>query len=190
MQLNAAAELVRLPIPFREEKARYALARTALTQYDAMIAAGTPTHRLRPTSSGRVLIVWARCTPAPSTRRSSANTKARSPSSRPFPTGPSESVHRLNAAAELVRLADTPSREEKARYALARTALTQYDAMIAAGTDPQAAPDIIRARIDRLGALYASAEYAQVIREYQSLIAQQQTVPDWAIGWSSPLYRP
>ncbi|MBZ4312590.1 hypothetical protein LAN17_23775, partial [Mycobacterium tuberculosis] len=22
-----------------------------------------------------------------------------------------------------------------------------------------------------------------VIREYQSLIAQQQTVPDWAIGW-------
>ena len=31
--------------------------------------------------------------------------------------------------------------------------------------------------------LYASAEYAQVIREYQSLIAQQQTVPDWAIGW-------
>ncbi len=38
----------------------------------------------------------------------------------------------LNAAAELVRLADTPSREEKARYALARTALTQYDAMIAA----------------------------------------------------------
>ncbi len=31
----------------------------------------------------------------------------------------------LNAAAELVRLADTPSREEKARYALARTALTQ-----------------------------------------------------------------
>ena len=49
--------------------------------------------------------------------------------------------------------------------------------------DPQAAPDIIRARIDRLGALYASAEYAQVIREYQSLIAQQQTVPDWAIGW-------
>lgn len=90
----------------------------------------------------------------------------------------------LNAAAELVRLADTPSREEKARYALARTALTQYDAMIAAWhPDPQAAPDIIRARIDRLGALYASAEYAQVIREYQSLIAQQQTVPDWAIGW-------
>ncbi|KAB1847503.1 poly-beta-1,6 N-acetyl-D-glucosamine export porin PgaA, partial [Klebsiella pneumoniae] len=90
----------------------------------------------------------------------------------------------LNAAAELVRLADTPSREEKARYALARTALTQYDAMIAAWhPDPQAAPDIIRARIDRLGALYASAEYAQVIREYQSLIAQQRAVPDWAIGW-------
>ncbi len=90
----------------------------------------------------------------------------------------------LNAAAELVRLADTPSREENARYALARTALTQYDAMIAAWhPDPQAAPDIIRARIDRLGALYANADYAQVIREYQNLIAQQQTVPDWAIGW-------
>ena len=70
-----------------------------------------------------------------------------------------------------MRLADTPSREEKARYALARTALTQYDAMIAAWhPDPQAAPDIIRARIDRLGALYASAEYAQVIREYQMCI--------------------
>ncbi len=45
-----------------------------------------------------------------------------------------------------------PFREENARYALARTALTQYDAMIAAWhPDPQAAPDIIRARIDRLG---------------------------------------
>ncbi len=77
-----------------------------------------------------------------------------------------------------------PLPAKKGRYALARTALTQYDAMIAARhPDPQAAPDIIRARIDRLGALYASAEYAQVIREYQSLIAQQQTVPDWAIGW-------
>ncbi|HBY7462644.1 TPA: poly-beta-1,6 N-acetyl-D-glucosamine export porin PgaA [Klebsiella pneumoniae] len=75
-------------------------------------------------------------------------------------------------------------REPQNKTALARTALTQYDAMIAAWhPDPQAAPDIIRARIDRLGALYASAEYAQVIREYQSLIAQQQTVPDWAIGW-------
>lgn len=42
----------------------------------------------------------------------------------------------LNAAAELVRLADTPSREENARYALARTALAQYDAMIAAAPRP------------------------------------------------------
>ena len=49
--------------------------------------------------------------------------------------------------------------------------------------DPQAAPDITRARIDRLGALYANADYAQIIREYQSLLAQQQVVPDWAIGW-------
>lgn len=72
-----------------------------------------------------------------------------------------------------MRLADTPSREENARYALARTALAQYDAMIAARRpDPQAAPDITRARIDRLGALYANTDYAQIIREYQSLLAQ------------------
>ncbi|WEF27837.1 poly-beta-1,6 N-acetyl-D-glucosamine export porin PgaA [Klebsiella aerogenes] len=90
----------------------------------------------------------------------------------------------INAAAEWVRLADTASRGEKERFRLAQTALDRYDALFARwGQDPQAAQDLARARIDRLGALYARGYYSQVTEEYQSLTAAQQQVPDWAIGW-------
>lgn len=90
----------------------------------------------------------------------------------------------INAAAEWVRLADTASRGEQERFRLAQTALNRYDALFARwGQDPQAAQDLTRARVDRLGALYARGYYSQVTAEYQSLTAAQQQVPDWAIGW-------
>ncbi len=90
----------------------------------------------------------------------------------------------IEAAAEWVRLADTPARGEQERFRLAQTALNRYAALFARwGQDPQAAQDLYRARIDRLGALYARGYYTEVINEYQSLTAAQQPVPDWAIGW-------
>ncbi|MBF9272638.1 poly-beta-1,6 N-acetyl-D-glucosamine export porin PgaA, partial [Enterobacter hormaechei] len=88
-----------------------------------------------------------------------------------------------NAAAERVRLADVPGRTEKERLRLAQNALDRYHALLSRWqNDPQAAEDVILARIDRLGALYAQGNYQQVISEYESLTAAQHPVPDWAIG--------
>lgn len=90
----------------------------------------------------------------------------------------------INAAAERVRLADTRSRGEKERFSLARQALENYDRIFSRWrNDPQAAADLTRARIDRLGALYAHGDYTQAIAEYESLTAEQVRIPDWAIGW-------
>lgn len=90
----------------------------------------------------------------------------------------------LNAAAELVRLADTSSRGEKARYTLAQAALNRYSEMLSRWRyDPQAGPDIIRARIDRLGALYVHGDYGKLIDEYEALTSAQQTIPSWAMSW-------
>jgi len=95
----------------------------------------------------------------------------------------------LNAAAETVRLADVPARTEKERLLLAQRALNRYDTLFARWqNDPQAADDIILARIDRLGALYAHGDYPQIIREYQALTAARHPVPGWAIGWVISAY--
>ncbi|ELX8364584.1 poly-beta-1,6 N-acetyl-D-glucosamine export porin PgaA [Enterobacter hormaechei subsp. xiangfangensis] len=94
-----------------------------------------------------------------------------------------------NAAAERVRLADVPGRTEKERLRLAQNALDRYHALLSRWqNDPQAAEDVILARIDRLGALYAQGNYRQVISEYESLTAAQHPVSDWAIGWVISAY--
>ncbi|HIB8404917.1 TPA: poly-beta-1,6 N-acetyl-D-glucosamine export porin PgaA [Enterobacter hormaechei] len=94
-----------------------------------------------------------------------------------------------NAAVERVRLADVPGRTEKERLRLAQNALDRYHALLSRWqNDPQAAEDVILARIDRLGALYAQGNYRQVISEYESLTAAQHPVPDWAIGWVISAY--
>ena len=94
-----------------------------------------------------------------------------------------------NAAAERVRLADVPCRTEKERLQLAQSALNRYDVLLSRWkSEPQAAEDVILARIDRLGALYAHADYPRVISEYQDLTAAQHPVPDWAIGWVISAY--
>lgn len=94
-----------------------------------------------------------------------------------------------NAAAERVRTADVHGRTEKERLRLAQNALDRYHALLSRWqNDPQAAEDVILARIDRLGALYAQGNYRQVISEYESLTAAQHPVPDWAIGWVISAY--
>ncbi len=95
----------------------------------------------------------------------------------------------LNAAAEIVRLADLPTRTEQERFFLAQQALSRYDALLTRWqNDPDAQQDVALARLDRLGAFYANADYSAVIREYQTLLAAKQTVPDWAIGWVISAY--
>ncbi|MDA8495215.1 poly-beta-1,6 N-acetyl-D-glucosamine export porin PgaA [Kluyvera georgiana] len=95
----------------------------------------------------------------------------------------------LNAAAEIVRLADLPTRTEQERFFLAQQALSRYDALLTRWqNDPDAQQDVALARLDRLGAFYANADYSAVIREYQTLLAEKQTVPDWAIGWVISAY--
>ncbi len=89
-----------------------------------------------------------------------------------------------DAAAGLVRLADTPSRNEQTRFTLAQKALDRYDALFARWRhEPGADADIARARIDRLGALHAHGYYHDVISEYQSLSAQKTAIPPWALRW-------
>lgn len=95
----------------------------------------------------------------------------------------------LNATAEVVRLANVPTYSEKERFQLAQAALNRYDALLSQWkNEPQAQEDIIRARIDRLGAWYAQGNYLQVIHEYHALIFSQHPIPDWAIGWVISAY--
>ncbi len=80
-------------------------------------------------------------------------------------------------------------RTEKERLRLAQNALDRYHALLSRWqNEPQAAEDVVLARIDRLGALYAQGNYRQVISEYESLTAAQHPVPDWAIGWVISAY--
>lgn len=90
----------------------------------------------------------------------------------------------LAAVAETVRLATLPTRSEKARFTLAQTALNRYELLLTRWKNqPDAREDITRARIDRLGAYYANADYPRVITEYLALNAERQPLPDWAVGW-------
>ncbi|AIR03547.1 biofilm formation protein HmsH [Cedecea neteri] len=90
----------------------------------------------------------------------------------------------VNAAAEMVRIAEIPPGEEKARFTVAQRALDRYHALLTKWrSDPQAQQDISRARIDRLGALYAHNYYPKVIQEYEALASENVRVPPWALRW-------
>ncbi|WP_336707365.1 MULTISPECIES: poly-beta-1,6 N-acetyl-D-glucosamine export porin PgaA [unclassified Cedecea] len=90
----------------------------------------------------------------------------------------------LNALAERVRMAEIPPGEEKARFTVAQRALDRYDVLLAEWRgNPQAQQDVTRARIDRLGALYAHNHYPKVIQEYEALASKGVRVPPWALRW-------
>ena len=92
-------------------------------------------------------------------------------------------------AAERVRLAELATRSEKERYVIADRALADYDQLLAAWTpDPQAHDDVIRWRIDRMGALKARARTAEVIAEYQKLLAEGVKIPTYALRWVASSY--
>ncbi|NIF31983.1 poly-beta-1,6 N-acetyl-D-glucosamine export porin PgaA [Enterobacter sp. Cy-643] len=95
----------------------------------------------------------------------------------------------LNALAEKVRMAEISPGEEKARFTVAQRALDRYDALLARWRgNPQARQDVTRARIDRLGALYAHNYYPKVIQEYEALASENVRVPPWALRWVIAAY--
>ena len=95
-----------------------------------------------------------------------------------------------DAAAELVRFAVLPTRNEAERFALADQALTRYETLLKQwqAIGEPASADIRRARIDRLGALHARHYQQQVIDEYQQLSQQGDTLPAYALRLVASAY--
>ncbi len=92
-------------------------------------------------------------------------------------------------AAERVRMAEFATRSEQERYVIADRALQDYDKLLARWTpDATAHDDVVRWRIDRLGALKARARTAEVIREYQTLKAEGVQLPTYAVRWVAAAY--
>ncbi|MGL5602237.1 MAG: poly-beta-1,6 N-acetyl-D-glucosamine export porin PgaA [Silvania sp.] len=94
----------------------------------------------------------------------------------------------LDAAAQIVRSAYTPTRNEAERFIVADRALERYDKLLAAWkTLPDAQEDIRRARTDRIGALVIRKRNAEAIAEYEALDAQAP-VPSYAKRWVATAY--
>jgi len=92
-------------------------------------------------------------------------------------------------AAERVRMAEFATRSEKERYVIADRALQDYDKLISRwAPDATAKDDVVRWRIDRLGALKARARHAEVIRDYQTLTSEGVQLPTYALRWVAGSY--
>ncbi|MEB0047952.1 MULTISPECIES: poly-beta-1,6 N-acetyl-D-glucosamine export porin PgaA [unclassified Pseudomonas] len=94
-----------------------------------------------------------------------------------------------DVAAQQVRMAEFATRSESERYVIADRALSGYDQLLSTwNADPQAHDDVNRWRIDRLGALKARARTADVISEYQKLLAEGVKIPTYAMRWVAAAY--
>ncbi|KJH88400.1 membrane protein [Pseudomonas fluorescens] len=94
-----------------------------------------------------------------------------------------------DVAAERVRLADMASRSEKERFVIADRALADYDKLLATWSPvAEAHEDVLRWRIDRMGALNARARRAEVIAEYQKLVDEGISIPTYALRWVASSY--
>lgn len=92
-------------------------------------------------------------------------------------------------AAERVRMAEFATRSEQERYVIADRALQAYDNLLARWTpDASAHDDVVRWRIDRLGALKARARTADVVREYETLTREGVQLPTYAVRWVAASY--
>ncbi|MCT4703848.1 poly-beta-1,6 N-acetyl-D-glucosamine export porin PgaA [Enterobacteriaceae bacterium H20N1] len=99
-------------------------------------------------------------------------------------TDPMKRRLELDAAAQTVRAAYTPTRNEEERFIVADKALARYDQLLAAWkNNPDAQADVRRARIDRIGALVIRKRDAEAIAEYESLEADGGAVPSYAKRW-------
>jgi biofilm PGA synthesis protein PgaA len=88
-----------------------------------------------------------------------------------------------DALAQQVRLAAMPTRSEAERFVLADKALARYDELIPVWQQQEdARADALRARIDRLHALHVRVRMADLVREYEALLAEGVTVPRYALN--------
>jgi biofilm PGA synthesis protein PgaA len=86
--------------------------------------------------------------------------------------------------AEQVRLAGMATRRESERFQIADRALAEAERLLQAWVgQPQARADSVRVRIDRLGALHARVQMAEVLQQYQQLQAEQINLPAYALRW-------
>lgn len=103
-----------------------------------------------------------------------------------------EKMRQLEAdyAAELTRLAVITTRQEAERFRIADRALVMYDELIAKWRPlgEPAAKELERIRIDRLEALHARQQMAQIINEYQALRRDGIVVPPYAMTHVAAAY--
>jgi len=93
---------------------------------------------------------------------------------------------RADALAERVRLADTSSRSESERFVIADRALVQANTMMKEWESlPEAQADVIRVRVDRMGALHARVDMQGVVDEYYALKDMQVPLPPYALRWAA-----
>ncbi|GIZ12637.1 poly-beta-1,6 N-acetyl-D-glucosamine export porin PgaA [Pseudomonas sp. NCCP-436] len=89
-----------------------------------------------------------------------------------------------DALAEQVRLADLPTRAEHERYQIAGRALAQAEKLSGQWQKlPEAQDDLLRLRIDRLGALHTQQRMSDVLEEYEQLQRAGVELPDYALRW-------
>jgi biofilm PGA synthesis protein PgaA len=93
---------------------------------------------------------------------------------------------RADALAERVRLADTSSRSEAERFVIADRALAEADAMILEWKAlPEAKADLLRVRVDRMGALHDRVYMQDVVDEFYALKDMQVALPPYALRWAA-----
>ena len=91
--------------------------------------------------------------------------------------------------AELVRLSFSPTRSEGERFVLADRALLHYERVLPVWrADPDAARDVQRMRVDRIGALTVRARMVDAVAEYEALRREGVPVPDYALRWAAGAY--
>lgn len=89
-----------------------------------------------------------------------------------------------DAAAELARLSQLPSRGEAERFTIADRALANFDRLTAQWSAEQPRPDadLRRLRIDRIVALHARVRMQELVAEYESLRSDGSGVPAYVLS--------
>jgi biofilm PGA synthesis protein PgaA len=100
---------------------------------------------------------------------------------------------RADVGAKLVRFAFRPASTtaEKERFKAADAALTIYRELLQdleGSKDPSVAAQVIRIRIDRLGALAGRVRMRETVAEYKSLRNAGVVVPEYALRWVAGAY--
>ena len=98
---------------------------------------------------------------------------------------PTRRALQIDYAAELVRVATTPTSTETVRFQVAQRAMAYYEQIFAQwqqqAPDAQLQADIRRARLDRLITLMHTKNAPRVLTEYAELKAQDPVLPDYAL---------